>query len=1310
MLKRLVSIALLCTFTFTSLGPGTAGAQGLFLPAPGTMLGVSPAYMPVMLKGLTVHAGNPLLFDLIVDTGDTSLKPGTADDAAIKSESARLAKYFLASLALPEQDQWVNLSPYEQQRILSPEFGQTLLGRDLLAQDYVLKQVTSSLIYPEGAAGAAFWKKVYERAAKEFGTSDIPMDALNKVWITADKADVYVDRKTSGSATAYVVSAHLKVMLETDYLATSINAMPARGHDAPPADTNERGFVSPRRLPTPQPTNVKATQVSTPTPNPTKVSSDTTPTNVTNDTNAENEIAKNVLREIVIPILEKEVNEGRNFASLRQMFHAMVLAAWYKKNLQDALLNQVYADRKKTGGVQGAWVKDRSVDVDPQAIWQRYTQAFRQGVFNYIKEETDAVTGNMVPRKYFSGGVSDLAGAVREVDNSSSDNPAKGALARVAVLASNPGQNEIPVTAAPGEHLLTAALPVPRKVAILVVDDSPVIVGGISEALERKYPNLTVIKAYSGNSAIALLQDPQFDFRLILTDRQMPDGIGDDIIRHVHASDPNGKISVLMLTGDSDRSLRTTIDAIHPRVGILMKPYNIRDLLGRVDALKPNFDPSEQALFEIAPVAGSLQSTLVTRFSSVYGLSEIAQSVANFLTGSESFVEQLAAPARKAGQSKDATLLATVTAVWYRYVSVANGSWTVESTDPESFIVEADSLEQFVAAGLKSLSQIDNPVARKEAASQFVAGYLERAFGYTVTDRANDGYFISCLAILTAGLIEPFLALYKRYMEAIRNLPPEDRPLVDAPQIKDQLYEDALRAALPGMFRQSKGWEPSVFTQDQLVSLCAVGDDEVAGLIEDLRGPNSSNQNANRDILKALQEFRSRLAMIWAASNGEYDPLKLGQGFLTGLDKAKRSEFLAILAAVATMRHHEVIVPPRTDLVRFATQLMGQLERVEWTTPEIVLNEMRDSFATARSQVGWNVKESSSASPEERLKGLMDTAILRMRHLRNDLENTAPKEANPVSKDQAGIVVVVDDDPRVLEMFNMLGFLIFPGQEVVTLIYEEVEAYIAQNGPRIAIIITDLMNHNGSNKQIDGRVVVEMANKAKIPFVGMSADNVEGVRAFGENYISKSNTFETAKFAKSRARPIKDPAGIIVVVDDEVLVSVYFSRVARSSAQGHQVVTLIYEQVEAYIAKNGPQIAVIITDLRNAYGKNKMIDGRAVVAMANQAKIPYVGMSSDEDAGRKAFGAHFIDKANLSNIIPYALTLARPIADKAQDGGIDINSRNMKLSTQGDMAEFTFDPALAAQLRTGNYNGLTPVVLSVTALADGSLGIPVLRK
>ena len=136
-LRRILSLFISVSFITTSvIPPRTTFAQTtpntvLNLPLPGTMLTTTPQFTPTMVKGITVHPENPLEFDFIIDTGDTHIQ-----GEALERESKRLIKYFLAALTVPEKDLWVNLSPYEADRIIPDGFGQTEMGRDLLAQDY----------------------------------------------------------------------------------------------------------------------------------------------------------------------------------------------------------------------------------------------------------------------------------------------------------------------------------------------------------------------------------------------------------------------------------------------------------------------------------------------------------------------------------------------------------------------------------------------------------------------------------------------------------------------------------------------------------------------------------------------------------------------------------------------------------------------------------------------------------------------------------------------------------------------------------------------------------------------------------------------------------------------------------------------------------------------------------------------------------------------------------------------------------------------------------------------------------------------
>jgi hypothetical protein len=114
-------------------------------------------------------------------------------------------------------------SAYEKDRIIPQSFGLTEMGRDLLAEDYMLKQITASLIYPEGEIGKKFWKRIYEEAQRRYGTTNVPVNTFNKVWIVPEKAVVFENAK---AGTAYVVESKLKVMLEQDCLALSHNVIP----------------------------------------------------------------------------------------------------------------------------------------------------------------------------------------------------------------------------------------------------------------------------------------------------------------------------------------------------------------------------------------------------------------------------------------------------------------------------------------------------------------------------------------------------------------------------------------------------------------------------------------------------------------------------------------------------------------------------------------------------------------------------------------------------------------------------------------------------------------------------------------------------------------------------------------------------------------------------------------------------------------------------------------------------------------------------------------------------------------------------
>ena len=115
----------------------------------------SAPYDPPVLRGIKFDTTDPLKFDFIVYEGQNHLSK-----AAFKEESAKLIRFFLAGLTIPEDDLWVNLSPYEHEKIAPQEFSQTDIGKEMLAQDYLLKQLAASLTYPETEQGKKYWDAI----------------------------------------------------------------------------------------------------------------------------------------------------------------------------------------------------------------------------------------------------------------------------------------------------------------------------------------------------------------------------------------------------------------------------------------------------------------------------------------------------------------------------------------------------------------------------------------------------------------------------------------------------------------------------------------------------------------------------------------------------------------------------------------------------------------------------------------------------------------------------------------------------------------------------------------------------------------------------------------------------------------------------------------------------------------------------------------------------------------------------------------------------------------------------------------------
>lgn len=354
-------------------------------------------FQPPHLKGLKVSKEEGK-FEFVINKGDVRLSEN--EQSANYQE---LIDYFNTSLSVKDDFQWVNLSAYEANRMLPKELSGTTMGRNLLAQDCMLKQLTASFMHPDSPIGREYWDAVYAKAQLLYGTSKLPFRSFQKVWITPIKAEVYEkdgDLTTEpgffhapGCNIVYVLEHVLGVKCEQDLVAASYN------QDSKQAQ-------------------VELHPVST-------------------DFSKTEDFTLDIFREIVLPKIQEEVNEGEHFAELRRIYSAMVLASWMKlskptnnkqiigyidsqkpeslkfeiSNISSASELNMQSELKKESDLD-AQKYDHATPLDPAfevpenvEFFAKYVRLFKNGLFRCARNEVGDSPDDRIIRVYFSGAI-----------------------------------------------------------------------------------------------------------------------------------------------------------------------------------------------------------------------------------------------------------------------------------------------------------------------------------------------------------------------------------------------------------------------------------------------------------------------------------------------------------------------------------------------------------------------------------------------------------------------------------------------------------------------------------------------------------------------------------------------------------------------------------------------------------------------------------------------------------------------------------------------------------------------------------------
>jgi len=320
-----IMIAAVALQSGSGWGMSVASAAEILMP--------SNTFSLPMIRGLQFDPAEPLNFNFVIDL---------ADQNSISEESAlKLVRYFMAALAVPQEDVWVNLSPDGKGRIIPDSFGATEAGEDLFKQDLLLKKLSASFLHPDQDIGRKFWDAAYQKIYDVYGLTDIPQDVFSRIWIVPQRA--VVDEFQNA---AYISESRLKILMADEY--DSFKGLDSRGSADATDDAHRR--------------------------------------------------VTEIMKDVVIPEIEKQVNEGEHFAVLRQVYQSMILAIWFKSKLKDHIVNRVYSDTSKVEGIDMA---DGGSEAE---TFDSYLKIFRDGIYNSIREEYDSHAQQMVARQYVSGG------------------------------------------------------------------------------------------------------------------------------------------------------------------------------------------------------------------------------------------------------------------------------------------------------------------------------------------------------------------------------------------------------------------------------------------------------------------------------------------------------------------------------------------------------------------------------------------------------------------------------------------------------------------------------------------------------------------------------------------------------------------------------------------------------------------------------------------------------------------------------------------------------------------------------------------
>jgi hypothetical protein len=347
--------------------------------------------------------------DLLDETSEDPRAPSVVNDADV----AAVSDAFFVWLTHPPESFWVNLAPTESDRVIDAGLGDTDAGKILLEADLLLKRTAARLLHPDHELGGAFWDQLYGWV----GTRDSKLCHSFRQWIVPGVAQLQVTEQTTSDPLPllHVLRAPLRVRQEAEYA--------AGGGGFAQIAIDAEGAVR-------------------------EMCSGADPAAQTE--------ASRLFESIVLPELERSVNEWPEYARLRRVYLWRVVSEYYRSggvDLDDAddaddandgeaeegeeegetcdaraegtaddeELNrdasrqkrrernkkrvERFVDRARSfSSWKTRWRRLASDAWTPESVWDRYVASATTGEFALTRDVSNA-RGDVFRRTYFHGGI-----------------------------------------------------------------------------------------------------------------------------------------------------------------------------------------------------------------------------------------------------------------------------------------------------------------------------------------------------------------------------------------------------------------------------------------------------------------------------------------------------------------------------------------------------------------------------------------------------------------------------------------------------------------------------------------------------------------------------------------------------------------------------------------------------------------------------------------------------------------------------------------------------------------------------------------